>query len=65
MSKKQKRKPEIDLESERGLYGSFVSAANSVSHLYTQAIQQNNAARQQGEREALVSRQHRFRISSL
>jgi hypothetical protein len=36
----KKRKLEVDIEAERSLYSSFVQAANAVSQLYTQGVQQ-------------------------
>jgi hypothetical protein len=35
-----KRKPELDLESERSSYASFVAAANAVSQLYTAGVRE-------------------------
>ena len=53
----KKRKPELDLDVERNLHSSFVTAANSISHLFTQAIQQNKKAQVAGAQHALVSAQ--------
>ena len=55
----KKRKAELDLDVERNLHSSFVTAANSISHLFTQAIQQNKKAQVAGAQQALVSR-YRF-----
>ena len=51
----KKRKAELDLDVERNLHSSFVTAANSISHLFTQAIQQNKKAQAAGAQQALVS----------
>ena len=51
----KKRKAELDLDVERNLHSSFVTAANSISHLFTQAIQQNKKAQVAGAQQALVS----------
>lgn len=48
----KKRKGE-DLENERNLYASFVSAANSISTLYTSAQQQIKGSKTEGARVAL------------
>lgn len=40
----KKRKYELDLDMERTMYSSFVSAANSVSQLYTHAVQHQRKA---------------------
>ena len=50
----KKRKAELDLDVERNLHSSFVTAANSISHLFTQAIQQNKKAQVAGAQHALV-----------
>ena len=50
----KKRKAELDLDVERNLHTSFVTAANSISHLFTQAIQQNKKAQVSGAQQALV-----------
>ncbi len=50
----KKRKAELDLDVERNLHSSFVTAANSISHLFTQAIQQNKKAQVAGAQQALV-----------
>ncbi|KAK9818232.1 hypothetical protein WJX72_009150 [[Myrmecia] bisecta] len=52
----KKRKPELDLELERGLHTSFVAAANSLSALYTNAISQHKKAHAQGA-QAVLERQ--------
>jgi hypothetical protein len=49
----KKRKPELDLDSEKTLYTTFVSAANSVSQIYTQAIQQQRKASTLATKHAL------------
>lgn len=49
----KKRKPELDLEVERTMYGSFVTAANAVSQLYTQAVQQQRRAAVSASRATL------------
>lgn len=49
----KKRKAELDLDVERNLHSSFVTAANSISHLFTQAIQQNKKAQVAGAQQAL------------
>lgn len=55
LSMTKKRKAELDLDVERNLHSSFVTAANSISHLFTQAIQQNKKAQVAGAQQALVS----------
>jgi hypothetical protein len=45
----------LDLDAERTLYSSFVSAANSISQLYTQAVQQQRRASAAASRQTLVS----------
>lgn len=52
----KKRKPELDLEHEQNMHGSFVAAANSLSQLYTKAVQQHKRAHTSGARHVLVSR---------
>lgn len=55
MSSKKRKQPDVDtLEHERTMHGSFVSAANSISQLYTQAIHQQRRAQIEGARAALV-----------
>lgn len=49
----KKRKFEVDLDAERTLYSSFVSAANSVSQLYTQAVQQQRKSAATASRQTL------------
>lgn len=51
----KKRKAESSLEVERNLHSSFVTAANSISQLFTQAIQQHKKAQVDGAQQALVS----------
>lgn len=51
----KKRKASEDLEAERTLHHSFVSAANSISQLFTQSVQQQKKAHTAGARQALVS----------
>jgi len=43
----------VDPESERTLYSSFVSAANAVSQLYTQAVQQQRKASAAASRQTI------------
>ena len=50
----KKRKAESSLEVERNLHSSFVTAANSISQLFTQAIQQHKKAQVDGAQQALV-----------
>ena len=55
MSSKKRKQPDVDtLEHERTMHGSFVSAANSISQLYTQAVHQQRRAQIEGARAALV-----------
>ncbi|GFR46747.1 hypothetical protein Agub_g8370 [Astrephomene gubernaculifera] len=49
----KKRKLIVDHEAEKSIYGSFVSAANAVSTLYSQAVQQQRRASAQASRQAL------------
>ncbi|GLC46087.1 hypothetical protein PLESTM_001823900 [Pleodorina starrii] len=49
----KKRKLVVDHEAEKSIYGSFVSAANAVSTLYAQAVQQQRRASAQVSRQAL------------
>jgi hypothetical protein len=51
----KKRKYELDLEVERTMYGSFATAANAISQLYTQAVQQQKRAAVAASRSTLVS----------
>lgn len=51
----KKRKADANMDLERGLYCSFVAAANSISQLYTQASAQQRQSRDAGARAALVS----------
>ncbi len=55
MGKKRARLDAIDVESERTLYSSFVAAANSMSQLYSQAVQQQRKASAGASRQTLVS----------
>lgn len=50
----KKRKLVVDHEAEKTLYSSFVSAANAVSQLYSQAVSQQRKASAQASRQALV-----------
>lgn len=50
----KKRKPELDLDHEQNMHGSFVAAANSLSQLYTKAVQQHKRAHTNGARHVLV-----------
>ncbi|GIM09768.1 hypothetical protein Vretimale_13586, partial [Volvox reticuliferus] len=49
----KKRKLIVDHEAEKSIYGSFVSAANAVSTLYSQAVQQQRRASAHASRQAL------------
>ncbi len=51
----KKRKPELDLDAEKTLYGAFTQAASAVSTLYTLASQQQRKSRDAGAKQALVS----------
>jgi hypothetical protein len=51
----KKRKLEVDIEAERTLYSSFVTAANAVSQLYTQGVQQQRKAASAASKATLVS----------
>lgn len=51
----KKRKHELDADVERTMYSSFVSAANAVSQLYTQGVQQQRRAAAAASRATLVS----------
>jgi hypothetical protein len=53
----KKRKYELDLDVERNMYSSFVTAANAVSQLYTQGVQQQRRAAAAASRTTLVSLQ--------
>ncbi len=50
----KKRKYELDLDVERSMYTSFVTAANAVSQLYTQGVQQQRRAASAASRGMLV-----------
>ena len=50
----KKRKADGDLEAEKTLQNSFVTAANSISQLFTLAVQQNKRSRTEGTVDALV-----------
>ncbi len=50
----KKRKPELDLDHEQNMHSSFVAAANSLSQLYTKAVQQHKRAHTSGARHVLV-----------
>ena len=50
----KKRKAELDLDMERTMYSSFVAAANAVSQLYTQGVQQQRRAASAASRATLV-----------
>lgn len=52
----KKRKHELDIDVERTMYSSFVSAANAVSQLYTQGVQQQRRAAAAASRATLVSK---------
>lgn len=52
----KKRKMDTDTaEIERTMYSSFVSAANAVSQLYTQGVQQQRRAAAAASKATLVS----------
>lgn len=51
----KKRKVELDLDMERTMYSSFVTAANAVSQLYTQGVQQQRRAAAAASKATLVS----------
>lgn len=51
-------------EVERSMYSSFCSAANSLSQIYTQAMNQQKVSFQAGERHSLV-RHLSLRLSCL
>lgn len=55
---KKRKYSEQDLEAERTLYSAFSTAANAVSQLYTQAVQQQRRATAQATRATLVSWGH-------
>jgi hypothetical protein len=55
MAKKRKSEYSGLDEVEKTLHTSFCTAANSISHLYTQAQHQQRHAFQAGERHAVVS----------
>jgi len=63
MAKKRKLESRLD-EVERGMYSTFCSAANSLSQIYTQAMNQQKVSFQAGEHHALenlyqwIFRQH-------
>lgn len=50
----KKRKVELDLDMERTMYSSFVTAANAVSQLYTQGVQQQRRAAAAASKATLV-----------
>jgi hypothetical protein len=54
----KKRKLEVDLEAERTMYSSFVQAANAVSQLYTQGVQQQRKSAAAASKATLVSVLH-------
>ncbi|ONK80824.1 uncharacterized protein A4U43_C01F22180 [Asparagus officinalis] len=64
MAKKRKSDANRLDEVERGMYSTFCSAANSLSQIYTQAMNQQKVSFQAGERHALeklyqwILRQH-------
>ena len=57
----KKRKADGDLDAERTLQNSFVTAANSISQLLTLAVQQNKRSRTEGAVDALVRMRHVLR----
>lgn len=54
MAKKRKSLAMSLDEVDRTMYSSFCSAANSLSQLYTQSMNQQKLSFQAGEREGLV-----------
>jgi hypothetical protein len=52
--KKRKLESVIDPDAEKTLYTSFVTAANSISLLYTQAVQQQRKSSAAASRHTLV-----------
>lgn len=50
---KKRRIDAVDLDAERTLYSSFVSAANSMSQLYSQAVQQQRKSSAAASRQTL------------
>lgn len=52
--KKRRCDAAVDLDAERTLYSSFVAAANSMSQLYSQAVQQQRRASAAASRQTLV-----------
>jgi len=50
----KKRKSNAAMDAERSLYSNFVTAANSVSALYSQAAKRQQEQWESGAREALV-----------
>eukprot|EP00951_Prasinocladus_malaysianus_P044785 scaffold584165_cov55-Prasinocladus_malaysianus.AAC.1 len=50
----KKRKPECDLEVERGLYSSFRTAANAVTQLYSQSVHMQRRSYEAGSRASLA-----------
>jgi hypothetical protein len=51
---RNKKRKNSELEAETSLYAGFVNAANAVSHLYAQSVQQQKRSRQEGASQALV-----------
>lgn len=49
----KKRKHELDLDAEKSVYTSFVTAANSLSQMYTLAVQQQRKAAASASRQTL------------
>lgn len=49
----KKRKCDVDLDAERSLHSSFVTAANSISHLFTHAVQQQRKCSAAASRQTL------------
>lgn len=50
----KKRKVDPDLDVERSMYSSFVAAANAVSQLYTQGVQQQRRSAAAASKATLV-----------
>lgn len=57
MGKKRKLSEVLDPDAEKTLYTSFVTAANSISSLYTQAVQQQRKSSAAASRLTLVRHQ--------
>jgi hypothetical protein len=60
MAKKRKSVESRLDEVDRTMYSTFCTTANSLSHLYTHAMNQQKLSFQAGERHALVSSELSF-----